>query len=120
MHDINLRTVDAGAEEVVVDREGRAGGAVERDVDGVDIVGGARGVRGVLRMGNGGDLIVVVNVGGGEGVLLLLHRRIPLHNHVYSRASKSVLWRALSGGRCSLHLFGLLEVGGQRRSTSAT
>jgi hypothetical protein len=98
MHDINLKTVDAGeAEVVVVDREGRDGEAVERDVDGVDIVGGARGARGVLRMGNGGDLIVVVNVGGGEGVPLLLHRQIPLHNHVYSRASESVLWKALSG-----------------------
>jgi hypothetical protein len=79
--------VDAGEEEVVVGREGRAGGAVERDVDGVGTVGG---VRGVLRMENGGDLIVVVNV-EGEGVLLLLLRRIPLHNHVYPRASKSVL-----------------------------
>jgi hypothetical protein len=94
MHDINLRTVDAGEEEVVVGREGRVGGAVERDVDGVGIVGG---VRGVLRMENGGDLIVVVNVEGEAVLLLLLLRRIPLHNPVYPRASKSVLWSGLSG-----------------------
>lgn len=93
MHDINLRTVDAGEEEVAVDREGRAGGAVERDVDGVGIVGG---VRGVPRTGNGEDLIVAVNVGGEEGVLPLL-RRIPLHNHISSRASKSGLWSGYLG-----------------------
>ena len=100
MLDINLSSVDAG-EEVVVGQEGKAGGAAERDVDGVGIVAG---VRGVLRMGSGGDLIVAVNVGGGEGLLLLL-RRIPLHNHVYLRASKSVLLRGCPGKR-SLHLFG--------------
>jgi hypothetical protein len=87
MHDINLSSVDAG--EVVGAQEEKAGGeVVERDVDGVGIVGG---VIGVPRMGNGGDLIVVVNVEGGEGGLLLRRRRIPLHERLYSRASKSVL-----------------------------